>query len=253
MRVENAEVVALRDVAEGIFELELHAPAICSEAILPGQFVQVALNDPSRLLSRPISVRDVLGENLVLAIQKKGEGTMQLSRLKSGETLRLTGCMGNGFDWDDEGEYLLVGGGIGLAPILFLQSRMRAQNKLLAGFRSAGLVFGVERPDTIIATEDGSMGERGFITAALARELEAHRPDGVMCCGPTPMLKAVQQICNAANVSCQLSLEERMGCGLGACLVCSCKLKSRTGEGWGYKRVCVDGPVFYASEVIFDG
>lgn len=254
MRQEYAEVVALRDVAEGIFELELHAPAICGEMVLPGQFVQVSLNDPSRLLARPISVRDVLGENLVLAIQKKGEGTLQLSELNVGDKVRLTGCMGNGFDWDDEeGNYLLVGGGIGMAPILFLQSRMRARNRLLAGFRSAKFAFGTEIPGTIVATEDGSLGEQGFITAALEREIAAEMPDCVMCCGPTPMLKAVQQVCARLGVKCQLSLEERMGCGLGACLVCNCKIKAKENGEWNYKRVCVDGPVFDASEVVFDG
>lgn len=253
MRQEIAEVTALRDVAEGIFELELHAPMICAEMVMPGQFVQVSLNDPSRLLARPISVRDVIGENLVLAIQKKGEGTRQLSELNVGDKVRLTGCMGNGFDWDDEGEYLLVGGGIGMAPVLFLRSRMRARNKLIAGFRSAKFAFGTEEPNTIIATEDGSLGERGFVTAALERELDAHTPDCVMCCGPTPMLKAVQEVCARRGVKCQLSLEERMGCGMGACLVCNCKIRANENGEWNYKRVCVDGPVFYGSEVMFDG
>ena len=114
--------MALRDVAEGIFELELHAPGICGDMVLPGQFVQVSLNDESRILARPISVRDVLGDDLILTIQKKGEGTRQLSRLNVGDDVKLTGCMGNGFDWDDdEGDYILVGGGIGMAPILFLR------------------------------------------------------------------------------------------------------------------------------------
>ena len=253
MRQEIAEVTALRDVAEGIFELELHAPGICSEMILPGQFVQVSLNDASRLLARPISVRDVIGENLVLAIQQKGEGTRQLSRLSVGDRLRLTGCMGNGFDWDDDGEYLLVGGGIGMAPILFLESRMRAPHKLLAGFRSARYAFGVELPGAIVATEDGSLGEKGFVTDALRREIEREAPDCVMCCGPTPMLRAVQQVCAEMGVRCQLSLEERMGCGLGACLVCNCKIRASENGEWNYKRVCVDGPVFYGSEVVFDG
>ena len=252
MRQEIAKVMALRDVAEGIFELELHAPGICGDMVLPGQFVQVSLNDEFRILARPISVRDVLGDDLILTIQKKGEGTRQLSRLNVGDDVKLTGCMGNGFDWDDdEGDYILVGGGIGMAPILFLRGRMRAHSRLLAGFRSAKYAFGTE--DAIVATEDGSLGERGFITAALEREINASRPDCVMCCGPTPMLKAVQAICNRLGVRCQLSLEERMGCGLGACLVCNCKIREKDGDGWNYKRVCVDGPVFDASEVEFDG
>lgn len=253
MRVENAIVAARRDLARGIFELELCAPEICGEAIAPGQFVQVSLNDASRLLARPISVRDVRGDRLVLDIQAKGEGTQQLSRLEPGGTLRLTGCMGNGFTWDKDGYYLLVGGGIGMAPVLFLRERMQARNKLIAGFRSSEYAFGVDGPDTVVATEDGSLGEKGFVTAPLERELKAGAPDGVMCCGPTPMLKAVQRLCAEYGVRCQLSLEERMGCGLGACLVCNCKVRAQSEQGWQYKRVCVDGPVFDASEVMFDG
>lgn len=251
MRQEIAKVMALRDVAEGIFELELYAPGICSDMVMPGQFVQVSLKDESRILARPISVRDVLGDDIVLTIQKKGEGTRQLSRLNVGDDIKLTGCMGNGFDWDDDGNYILVGGGIGMAPVLFLQGRMRARSRLLAGFRSACHAFGTE--GAIVATEDGTLGERGFVTAPLEREILSERPDCVMCCGPTPMLRAVQEICNRLGVRCQLSLEERMGCGLGACLVCNCKIKQKHGDGWDYKRVCVDGPVFDASEVVFDG
>lgn len=251
MRVENAVVAARRELARGIFELELRAPGICGEGVEPGQFVQVSLSDASRLLARPISVRSVRGDRLVLDIQVKGEGTRELSGLANGAAVRLTGCMGNGFKWSDDGRYLLVGGGIGMAPMLFLRERMKAQNKLIAGFRSAEHAFGVD--GAIVATEDGSLGEKGFVTAALERELKAGLPDGVMCCGPTPMLKAVQRLCADYGVHCQLSLEERMGCGLGACLVCNCKVRAQSGEGWEYKRVCVDGPVFDASEVMFDG
>ncbi len=252
MRVENAIVTARRDLAKGIFELELRAPEICGALVMPGQFVQVSLNDASRLLARPISVRDVRGDRLVLAIQQKGEGTQELSRLEPGAQLRLTGCIGNGFTWSDEGYYLLVGGGIGMAPVLFLRERMKARNRLIAGFRSAEYAFGVDGTDAIVATEDGSLGEKGFVTAALERELKAGLPDGVMCCGPTPMLKAVQRLCADYGVHCQLSLEERMGCGLGACLVCNCKVRAQGEQGWEYRRVCVDGPVFDAAEVMFD-
>ena len=252
MRTELARVESLRDIARDIFELEVSAPGITADGVAPGQFAQIATGDESRLLSRPISVRSAHGDRMVFAVRAAGTGTRGLRALAPGDALRVTGPLGRGFEWDDTRRCILVGGGIGLAPVLFLRERMRAQNLLIAGFRSAEYAFDCGGADTFVATEDGSLGERGFVTGPLMREIERFRPDAIFACGPVPMLRAVQRVALDTGVEAQISLEERMGCGIGACLTCPCKIKTANGEGWTYKRVCADGPVFDAREVIFD-
>ena len=211
----------------------------------PGQFVQVKL--PGFYLRRPISVCDWDGDSLTLVYKVVGQGTEAMTGLRSGETLDLLTGLGNGFDVNACGQRpLLVGGGVGLPPMIGLCRTLVECGKkptVLAGFNTAAEVFlrdAVEQLGApfVLATMDGSAGVKGLVTDAMGG-LEF---DSVCACGPEPMLRAVYQ---AAEVPGQFSFEERMGCGFGACMGCSCKTK------YGSKRICKDGPVLAREEIIW--
>ena len=211
----------------------------------PGQFVNLKLE--GRFLRRPISVFD-RGEHAVTLIYKAvGEGTRQMSRMRAGEILDVLTGLGNGYDLSRAGDSpLLLGGGVGVPPLYWLALELRAQGKRVTavlGFNTGAEVFGEAEfrslgCDTLVTTVDGSCGRKGFVTDAL--------PDGYSyfyACGPMPMLRAVNR---AAVTEGEFSLEERMGCGFGACMGCSI----RTADG--FKRVCREGPVFRKSEILWD-
>lgn len=216
----------------------------------PGQFYMLKTLAPEPLLARPISVHEASGEVLVFMYQVKGTGTQSLAALDTGDALRVTGPCGRGFPLTElHGRILLASGGIGIAPFRYLARLLwkagHDRLTLAAGFRSEP--FGVEdyRPfvrDIRVATEDGSTGVKGRVPDLF----DPRDFDTVIACGPVPMLQAVQAACAATGTRAMLSLEARMACGIGACLGCTI----RTTEGM--KRVCADGPVFPAEEVIFD-
>ncbi|MBQ6514710.1 MAG: dihydroorotate dehydrogenase electron transfer subunit [Clostridia bacterium] len=211
----------------------------------PGQFVNLKLE--GRFLRRPISVFD-RGEHAVTLIYKAvGEGTRQMSRMEAGEVLDVLTGLGNGYDLTRAGDSpLLLGGGVGVPPLYWLARELRAQGKRVTavlGFNTGAEVFGEAEfrslgCDTVVTTVDGSCGRKGFVTDALP---EAY--SYFYACGPMPMLRAVNR---AAVTEGEFSLEERMGCGFGACMGCSI----RTAEG--FKRVCREGPVFRKSEILWD-
>ena len=211
----------------------------------PGQFVQLKL--PGFYLRRPISVCDWDGDSLTLVYKVVGQGTEAMTGLRPGETLDLLTGLGNGFDVNACGQRpLLVGGGVGLPPMIGLCRELLACGKrptVLAGFNTAAEVFlrdAVEQLGApfVLATMDGSAGVKGLVTDAMA-SLDF---DSVCACGPEPMLRAVYL---AAEVPGQFSFEERMGCGFGACMGCSCKTK------YGSKRICKDGPVLRREEIVW--
>ena len=211
----------------------------------PGQFVQVKL--PGFYLRRPISVCDWDGDSLTLVYKVVGQGTEAMTGLRPGETLDLLTGLGNGFDVNACGQRpLLVGGGVGLPPMIGLCRTLVECGKkptVLAGFNTAAEVFlrdAVEQLGVpfVLATMDGSAGVKGLVTDAMG-SLDF---DSVCACGPEPMLRAVY---HAAEVPGQFSFEERMGCGFGACMGCSCKTK------YGSKRICKDGPVLAREEIIW--
>ena len=211
----------------------------------PGQFVQLKL--PGFYLRRPISVCDWDGDSLTLVYKVVGQGTEAMTGLRPGETLDLLTGLGNGFDVNACGQRpLLVGGGVGLPPMIGLCRSLVENGKkptVLAGFNTAAEVFlrdAVEQLDApfVLATMDGSAGVKGLVTDAMA-SLDF---DSVCACGPEPMLRAVYL---AAEVPGQFSFEERMGCGFGACMGCSCKTK------YGSKRICKDGPVLRREEIVW--
>ena len=213
----------------------------------PGQFVNIALE--GKYLRRPISICDYDDCSIALIYKVVGGGTEQMSRMLPGETLDLLTGLGNGFSTkNDARRPLLVGGGVGVPPLYNLAKRLLAEGKpvqVVLGFNTASEVFYEEEfralgCDVHLATADGSAGVRGFVTTAIAE----CRPefDYFYACGPLPMLRA---LCDAVPQDGQLSFEERMGCGFGACMGCSCKTK------YGNKRICKEGPVLTKGEVIW--
>ncbi len=221
-----------------------------TEPVQPGQFYMLKTEAPEPLLPRPLSIHDVQGDTLSFLYDVKGPGTRALAELVPGGQIRLTGPLGHGFDVEAlRGRILMVAGGIGIAPFRYLARALadagRDHVTLAAGFRS--LPYGIGDFDGLvkdirIATEDGSAGVQGRVPAL-------YRPqdfDVVVACGPVPMMRAVQQGCRDAGTRAFLSMEARMACGIGACLGCT------TPTTGGMRRVCADGPVFPAEEVIFD-
>ncbi len=220
-----------------------------------GQFVHVKCGS-GLLLRRPISICDVDAQNktLRLVYQVKGEGTAWLSHLPKNHRVNILGPLGNGFEIP-QGKILVVGGGIGVPPMVYTAASAEAAIAAI-GFRSQAQVLLTEElgkhcQEVHVISDDGSTGRKGFVNA-LVKEVLANHPDitAVLACGPKLMLKTVAEAAAEAGVPCQVSMEERMGCGVGACLVCACKVN--TPEGERYHHVCKDGPVFKAEEVCWD-
>lgn len=252
----DARVLSADALAEGLIRLILHAPEIAGEA-RPGQFVHMLVPDGGHVLRRPISLMamDAAAGTLTLAIQPKGRGTQLLCALRAGDSVRCLGPLGTGFDGGGAQTIYFVGGGVGVAPICAAMDGFATKTShAFFGFRTALHAYGMtQAPCAVTAvSDDGSIGERALVTKPLLAAIAQTKPDLIMACGPTPMLAAVQAIAREQGIACQLSLEERMGCGIGACLGCNVKAVRADGS-WTYKRVCKDGPVFMAEEVLLHG
>ena len=234
-----------RQLTGDVWELRLSGDT--SAVTVPGQFVNIEL--PGKFLRRPISVCDWDGEGLTLLVKEAGEGTKELVRLPAGTELNVLSGLGNGFDLSAAPEHaLLVGGGIGIAPLYGLAKRMLAAGRsfrVVLGFRSKEDAFYLEEfaalgAEVLAASEDGSLGTRGFVTDVL-NELPDCR--FVCACGPTAMLKAVHALPQITGG--QFSFEARMACGFGACVGCTIETKK------GLRRVCKDGPVFRKEDILW--
>ncbi len=210
-----------------------------------GQFVNIKIE--GAYLRRPISVCDVVSNNLKLIYKVVGGGTQKMSEMKEGTKLDILTGLGNGYDLSKSGDKpLLIGGGVGAPPLYMLAKRLVEQGKsvqVILGFNSADEVFAKDEFEalgakTYIATADGSVGTKGFVTDVMKNLDYSY----FYTCGPMPMFRAINSI---AVTSGQFSFEERMGCGFGACMGCSCQ------TNFGSKRVCVDGPVFEREEIIW--
>ena len=253
-----ASVVSVNTIAQDIFEMKLYAPELFEgQAVRPGMFVHMLLGDEARILRRPISIYGANPKDgqIALAIQIVGQGTRKLSEKKPGDRVDILGPLGNSFEFQNARIIYGVGGGVGISPIRFAAMSLNPGQEMeaLFGYRTQSLIYGDEGLEcpVHITTDDGSAGEHGLVTAPLKRRMAERRPDLVICCGPTPMMRAVQKLCSEMEIECQLSLEARMGCGVGACNGCTVKVKD--GADWQYRRVCVDGPVFQGKDVIFNG
>jgi dihydroorotate dehydrogenase electron transfer subunit len=257
IKKELCKIIAQAEIAEHIYELTLQGELV-REMNEPGQFVHIKVSDQlDPLLRRPISIAEInKNENQFKMIYRAGgKGTSLLSMKQPGEFLDVLGPLGHGFPVDEAktGETaLLVGGGIGVPPLYELSKQLVSNGVKVIhvlGFQSANAVFYdkafAELGETYVATADGSFGAKGFVTDVISDE-NLHF-DILYSCGPTPMLKALEQ--GHKDKKVYLSLEERMGCGIGACFACVCHTGDDP-EGTSYKKVCSDGPVFKAGEVI---
>lgn len=256
--LETGKIKKNIPVAKTIYEMTLYVPEIAKRA-KPGQFVNLRLTgklDP--LMRRPISLHEINPDNgtIKMLYMVVGEGTTMMSRMEAGETIDTLGPLGNGWNTDISGKYaVVIGGGIGIAPLYPLVKALREAGK------NVEVIMGAKSEDYLtdekiytdlgaavtVTTDDGSAGVKGFVTTALAKSIEAGKCDYVYACGPKPMLKFVEKTALEASVPGQVSTESHMGCGLGVCLLCPTKMKVG-----GYKRVCTDGPVFAIGELDYE-
>ena len=239
-----------------VFSLTIECNEIAEKACA-GQFIHIKCGN-ERLLRRPISICDVKDGSVKVVFEVKSEGTRWLSKRCRGDRLDILGPLGNSFEFPD-GNIAVIGGGIGVPPMLFAAKSAKEQIKsakgqveAILGFRNTERIilkneFEVLCDNVTITTDDGSFGYNGAVTAPLAELLENGDIDAVLACGPRAMLSAVASMCLQHSVPCQVSLEERMGCGVGACMVCSCATVVDGEEHM--SRVCKDGPVFDAGIV----
>lgn len=249
---EQALVVSQECLADGIFSMWIQTKA--AKTASAGQFISMYTNDGSKLLPRPISICEIdrEGEKLRVVYRVTGEktGTEQFSKMKAGDTIPVIGPLGNGFPLIEKKAFL-IGGGIGVPPILELAKSLNCEKQIIVGYRDAQtfLKEELEANGTLyISTEDGSVGTKGNVMDAIREHgLEA---DIIYACGPTPMLRALKSYAEENGIECYLSLEERMACGIGACLACVCKSKEKDHHSNVHnKRICKDGPVFLSTEV----
>jgi 2-polyprenylphenol hydroxylase and related flavodoxin oxidoreductases len=250
---EMGEVLSQEMIAKDIYSMWIRTTAIAN-VTKAGQFISVYTNDTGKCLPRPISVCEVDMKNkcirIVYRVTGEHTGTKQFSQMQTGEKIHILGPLGNGFPLLQNKTAILIGGGIGVPPMLELAKHLDGDTQFVLGFRDE--VFLTEEcnqyGNVYIATEDGNQGTKGTVLNAIQEnELKA---DVIYACGPTPMLRAIQKYATDNSIECYLSLEEKMACGIGACLACVCKSKEKDAyTNVHNKRVCKEGPVFLATEV----
>lgn len=246
-------IVKKAAIAKNIYDFEVECPEIAKIAEC-GQFAHIKVDGFS--LRRPISICEVNREKgtLRFVFEIRGEGTFELSKLNENSLMDIIAPLGHGFTLlEKDKKAIVVGGGIGVPPMLETAKHYGENGAAIIGFRSANAVILKEDfeklgAQTMLCTDDGTQGRKGFVTEALKERLEKDGADIIYACGPKGMLKGIVELANQYNVRCEVSLEERMGCGVGACLVCACKTVKDGNEF--YSHVCKDGPVFPANEVI---
>ena len=251
---ELAEVLKQECIAPDIYSMWLQTDKIAEQAV-PGQFISVYSNDGSRLLPRPISLCEIDKEKKALRIVYRvaGKGTAEFAQYKQGDKIEILGPLGNGFPLERaEGKKVfLIGGGIGIPPMVELSKQLSGEKTVIAGYRDDRLFLKEELAQNAAfyaATEDGSAGTKGNVLDAIRENyLEA---DVIYACGPTPMLRALKAYAEEQNMTCYVSMEERMACGIGACLACVCNSTEKDAHSnVKNKRICKEGPVFNAKEV----
>lgn len=252
---QDCKIIEVKKLNEFAYSFVLEAGRM-GGLLQCGQFVHIKCGE-GRLLRRPISVcswqEDEPEDLLRIVFEVRGEGTAWLAKRQAGETLDVLGPLGRGFQDVVEKKLLLVGGGIGAPPLLACAQYAARQSVAVLGFRDASHAMLLDEfrqacREVVVTTDNGSLGRHGFVDAAVADLCEKERDfTSILACGPKPMLKSVAKVADQYGIPCQVSMEERMGCGVGACLVCACQMVN------GHMRhVCKDGPVFDAKEVDWD-
>ena len=253
---EQAAVLNIERIGKDIFSLVLQTKQIAKEAV-PGQFVSIYSKDKSRLLPRPISICEADEESgcLRLVFRIAGEGTREFSRLETGDRVDLVGPLGNGFPTERaEGKRVwLVGGGIGIPPMLQLDHDLEemgaaASVTAILGYRDETFLLEDFSCGCVIATEDGSSGTKGNVLDAIREN--GLKADVIYACGPAPMLRALKAYALEEGIECWLSMEEKMACGIGACLSCVCRSTEKDEHSQvNNKRICTEGPVFLSTDI----
>ncbi len=243
---QDCELVYKQQLTPTIFDFRLRNQALAA-ITKPGQFVQVLV--PSKTLRRPISVCDVQGDIIRLVFEIRGEGTELLARTRVGETINIIAPLGRGFSINPDMPTAFIGGGIGVPPMLYSARQSGRLALVINGFRNKDAVILSDEFEEfagkfIVTTDDGSYGIHGLVTQPLKEYISKVKM--ICACGPMPMLRSVAAMAKEYEIPCQVSLEQRMACGVGACLGCAVAVKGQT-----YKHVCKDGPVFNAEEVVF--
>ncbi len=247
---KTAVITSQIQLTEDIFSMWIKDSQIAAGA-KPGQFISLYCKSGNRLLPRPISICEIDRKNgtLRLVYRVAGNGTEEFSRYNTSDTIDVLGPLGNGFHLEGK-QAILIGGGIGIPPMLELAKQLNCEKKIVLGYRDITFLdkefekYG----EVFLSTEDGSSGTKGNVIDAIkANHLEG---DILYACGPAPMLRGVKTYAEGMGIKAQLSMEERMACGIGACLACVCKAKDKDHHSnVNNKRVCKDGPVFYSDEI----
>lgn len=255
-----AELVKKEQLKPDIFKFSVKAPNIVKNS-KPGNFIEIRVSEQTEpFLRRPISIYNLDRENGILEFifQVKGKGTKILAQKEVGTQIDIIGPLGYGtFKYDDYKNIAIIGGGIGVFPLYELAKCAKKDGinvNTYLGFRSKDFVvledeFKNVSDQLIITTDDGSYSEKGFAINYLEKDCEAGKVDSIYACGPLPMLKAVQKLALEKDITCQISLEEKMGCGLGVCLGCAVKTAKSPKDAPEYLHVCKAGPVFQAKDV----
>lgn len=245
-KMYNARIVSNAGAVDNLFKLvvELDGNLVAQ----PGQFVQLKIPSNEFTLRRPLGIADLNKDRLTMFYRIVGRGTQFLSTVKENTTLDLIAPLGNGFNVIDGEKILLVGGGVGLAPLLFAAQTFNAVDILIGGKTAPEAEmwsneFKSAVDEMFVTTDDGSLGVKGFVSDLLPTVLSNNHYDAVFVCGPPVMMKNVAALVIDKNIRCEVSLESRMACGLGACLSCSIDTVD------GRKKVCKDGPVFDAQKI----
>ena len=246
----TANIIRQEMIGTDVFSMIIEAKDIAVQA-RPGQFVDLYSADGSKLLPRPISLCEIdkAAGTLRLVYRVAGKGTLEFSKLTSDHTIDVLGPLGNGFNLED-GKAILIGGGIGIPPMLQLAKELNCEKSIVLGYRDEEFLSEEFAPygQVYKSSDNGAIGVKGTVMDAI----KEYGIEGthIYACGPTPMLRAIQQYALENGIRAQLSLEERMACGVGACLACVCKSKEIDDHSMVHnKRICKDGPVFYAEEV----
>ncbi len=251
----DCEILKIEKLIEGIYKFTLKAEEIAKNA-KAGNFIEIQVSTTGEpFLRRPISIYNIDGDNIEIIFQVKGKGTEILSNKKVGDKINALGPLGYGtFSVKEYKKVAIIGGGIGTYPLYELAKELKgkADVTMYMGFRNKDLVtlekeFKDVCNKVVITTDDGSYMQKGFALDVLKSDCMQEKPDMIFACGPLPMLKAVQSFANENNIPCEMSLEERMGCGIGACLGCAVKVVSGTEPRYGH--VCKEGPVFKSTDV----
>ncbi len=246
----SATVMFHEQIASDVYSLYLQVGEMAKEAV-PGQFVSIYCKEGSRLLPRPISICEALPDKGQLRVVYRvvGAGTKEFSKLHAGAEIEVMGPLGNGYTLRDK-KAVLIAGGIGIPPMLELAKRLDCEKTIVLGYRDELFLTEDFAPygKVVLASEDGRHGTKGNVLDAIREQ--AVDGDVIYACGPIPMLRAIKEYGLSNGMEVQISMEEKMACGIGACLACVCN--STEVDGHSYvknKRICKDGPVFFAEEV----